>query len=266
MMRSVFIAGAAGKMGKEAVKALVQSPYYRVSGAFTRATGLGQDAGLSAGLSEPLGQTLAVFEPQLLSLPQDSQQSSPLWLDLTVAESAFAHAESVLAQGIPMVIGATGFSETQLQHLNTWALRHDTGVLLAPNFSIGALLMMRFAQAASRHFQWAEIIELHHEQKKDAPSGTARITAEMMMEANPDFQVATPDFPARGDLSTGLPIHSVRLQGLLAHQEVILGGLGQTLTLRHDSLDRASFMPGVLLALDKVSECKGLVYGLERFI
>ncbi len=266
MSRSIWLAGAAGKMGKEAVKALAQSHFYILSEAFTRETGLGKDAGHFAGLAEPLGHTLKLFSPDEALKALSTHPSVPIWLDLTVADSAFEHAKWVLAQGVPMVIGATGFSQEQLAHMHNLALEHRTGVLLVPNFSIGALLMMRFAELASRHFQWAEIIELHHEQKKDAPSGTARITAEMMVEANPDFQVATPDFSARGDLSTGLPIHSVRLPGLLAHQEVILGGLGQTLTIRHDSLDRASFMPGVLLALDKVVTCEGLVYGLERFI
>ena len=264
-MQPVFLAGAAGKMGRESVKALVRSPHYALQAAFTHTTGLGQDAARFAGLSEASGIELSSFSLDALSTLMKTHKS-PIWLDLSVAESAFQHAEQVLTQGVFMVIGATGFSETQLKTMDQLAKANQTGVLLAPNFSIGALLMMRFAEAASRHFDWAEIIELHHEHKKDAPSGTARITAEMMSRANPDFQVATPDFPARGEQIGGVPVHSVRLPGLLAHQEVILGGIGQTLTLRHDSLDRASFMPGVLLALDKVRECEGLVYGLERFI
>ncbi len=260
-MTPVLLAGAAGKMGKAAVKALTDSSFYELTATFTHQSGLGQDAGQYAGLP-PVGLPLENFAPEVLH----ASEKNALWLDLSVAESAFAHAQAVIPAKIPMVIGATGFTEDQLHTLDQLAKTHDTGILLVPNFSIGALLMMRFAAAASRHFNWAEIIELHHEKKKDAPSGTARKTAEMMAETNPHFEVATPDFAARGECYRGIPIHSVRLPGLLAHQEVILGGVGQTLTLRHDSIDRASFMPGVLLALDHVAACKGLVYGLESFI
>ncbi len=265
LKRSVLLAGAAGKMGREAVKTLTQSAHYDLQGTFTYKSGLGQDAGQFAGLSEPIKLSLQRFNPEQLS-SQLAGADRPIWLDLSVCESAFEHVCYVLTQGVPAVIGATGFSESQLRTLEDLAIKHQTGVLLAPNFSIGALLMIRFAQLASKHFNWAEIIELHHEQKKDAPSGTARITAELMSQANPDFEVATPDFAARGQLIGGVPVHSVRLPGLLAHQEVILGGTGQTLTLRHDSIDRASFMPGVLLALDHIDACVGLVYGLDRFL
>lgn len=263
--RSILLAGAAGKMGKEAVKMLAQSTHYTLNACFTHQSGLGEDAGLFSGMSQAIDLPLqnfdtACFDELLLGTER------PIWLDLSICESAFAHVSYVLSQGIPAVIGATGFSESQLNTFDELAQAHDTGVLLAPNFSIGALLMIRFAETASKYFNWAEIIELHHEQKKDAPSGTARITAERMSQANPDFEVATPDFPARGERIGGVPVHSVRLPGLLAHQEVILGGPGQTLALRHDSLDRISFMPGVLLALDHIDDCQGLVYGLDRFL
>jgi 4-hydroxy-tetrahydrodipicolinate reductase len=265
LKRSVLLAGAAGKMGREAVKTLTQSAHYDLHSTFTHRSGLTQDAGQFAGMPEPINLPLQRFNPELLA-SQLAAAKRPIWLDLSICESAFEHASCVLSQGIPVVIGATGFSEAQLKTLDALALTHKTGVLLVPNFSIGALLMIRFAQLAAKHFNWAEIIELHHEQKKDAPSGTARITAELMSQANPDFEVATPDFAARGQIIGGIPVHSVRLPGLLAHQEVILGGTGQTLTLRHDSIDRASFMPGVLLALDRIDECRGLVYGLDRFL
>lgn len=263
--RSVLLAGAAGKMGREAVKMLSQSTRYALHSCFTHKSGLGEDAGVFAGMSQPIHIPLERFNPEHIDRYL-LETERPIWLDLSICESAFEHVSYILSKGIPAVIGATGFSELQLNTLADLAQTHQTGVLLVPNFSIGALLMIRFAQTAAKYFNWAEIIELHHEQKKDAPSGTARITAEMMSQANPHFEVATPDFPARGERIGGVPVHSIRLPGLLAHQEVILGGAGQTLTLRHDSLDRISFMPGVLLALDHIDECQGLVYGLDRFL
>ena len=265
LKRSVLLAGAAGKMGREVVKTLAQSVHYHLHCAFTHQSGLGQDAGQFAGTPEPIHVELQSFSPALLSA-QLAEAERPIWLDLSVCDSAFSHVSYVLSQGVPAVIGATGFSLSQLNTFEELANTHQTAVLLAPNFSIGALLMIRFAQLASKHFNWAEIIELHHEQKKDAPSGTARITAELMTQSNPDFEVATPDFAARGQMIGSVPVHSVRLPGLLAHQEVILGGTGQTLTLRHDSIDRASFMPGILLALDHIDDCVGLVHGLDRFL
>lgn len=263
--RSVLLAGAAGKMGREAVKMLTSSTGYALHRCFTHQSGLGQDAGIFAGMSQPIHIPLQRFDSRDLD-NHLSGAERPIWLDLSVRESAFDHVSCVLAKGVPAVIGATGFSEAELNTFDQLARANQTGVLLAPNFSIGALLMIRFAQTAAKYFNWAEIIELHHEQKKDAPSGTARITAELMSQANPYFEVATPDFPARGELIGGVPVHSIRLPGLLAHQEVILGGAGQTLTLRHDSLDRVSFMPGILLALDHIDDCRGLVHGLDRFL
>jgi len=192
-----------------------------------------------------------------------------VWVDLSPAESAYTHACQALERQLPVVIGSTGLSPEQITELRHRAHAKQTGVLLAPNFSIGALLLMRFAQQARQYFEWVEIIELHHEKKRDAPSGTAVKTAELMAEVATQMGAMPhpPEtHPARGMQVKGIPIHSVRLPGLLAHQEVIFGAEGQTLTLRHDSSHRSSFMPGLLLAIAKVQALKELVYGLETLI
>jgi len=162
-------------------------------------------------------------------------------VDFTVPDTAVANAREAVAAGVHVVIGTTGFDVDELRG------EDGANVFVAPNFAIGAVLMMRFAAEASRHMARAEIIELHHDRKLDAPSGTAKLTAELM----------------EGDV----PVHSVRLPGLVAHQEVILGDVGQTLTIRHDSIDRVSFMPGVLLAVRRVGSLpESPVVGLDRLL
>lgn len=261
-MIKVILTGAAGRMGKAAIKALHSASDFQLVAALTRQTGLGHDAGSWAGLPSPLGMPL---QSDVAAALKQADPGTTL-LDLSQGEAAYQHACLALEKSLPVVIGATGLSEAQIEDLSQRARQARTGVLLAPNFSVGALLLMRFAEQASQYFDWAEIIELHHEKKLDAPSGTARKTAQLMHRANPHFQAATPDSPARGELVEGIPVHAVRLPGLLAHQEVIFGSPGQTLTLRHDTLDRDSFMPGVLLALQKVQGLQELVYGLEKLI
>lgn len=266
MKTPVIITGAAGKMGREAVKAVAQSRDFALYGAVTHATGLGEDAGHFAGLKQPLGVTLvSTLNSVLAAMPREVQERAIL-LELTREQAAYEHCVSALEYALPAVVGATGLSTEQLQDLASRAQAQELGVLIAPNFSIGAILMMHFAQQAAAHFEWAEIIELHHEKKTDAPSGTARKTAQMIADQQPQLKQASSEFAARGELVDGVPVHSVRLPGLLAHQEVIFGGLGQTLSLRHDSLDRASFMPGLLLALRQVQALKGYLYGLENIL
>jgi 4-hydroxy-tetrahydrodipicolinate reductase len=168
------------------------------------------------------------------------------------------------------VVGTTGFSEPELHEFAELFDRSGANAVIAPNFAIGAVLMMRFAELAAPYFDTAEIIELHHDQKVDAPSGTAVLTAQRMAGASKEWG----DEPttsivaegARGGRVDGIPIHSVRLRGLIAHQEVLLGTTGQTLTIRHDSFDRSSYMPGVLLAVRNVAETPGLTIGLERLL
>jgi 4-hydroxy-tetrahydrodipicolinate reductase len=216
----VAVAGAAGRMGQTVCDA--------VAGA--------DDMELVARVDPALDTTLA----QALSERPD------VLVDFTVPTTAVANTREAVAAGVHVVIGTTGFDPGQLSDLSD----AKANIFIAPNFAIGAVLMMQFATAAARHMRKAEIIELHHDSKVDAPSGTAKRTASLMSDALGD-----------------VPIHSVRLPGLVAHQEVIFGDVGQTLTIRHDSTDRTSFMPGVLLAIRRVSAlAESPTIGLEQLL
>ena len=189
-------------------------------------------------------------------------------VDFTNAAWTPPLAKVALERGVSLVIGTTGLTSEFLEELGHEAAARKVGVVVAPNFAIGAILLMYFARQAARFFDHAEIIELHHAGKVDAPSGTAKTTAEQMVEARGEpfarVEAETQIVPnTRGGEVGGVTIHSVRLPGLVAHQEVLLGGLGQTLTLRHDSTGRDSFMPGVLSAVKAVREADGLVLGLD---
>ena len=194
-------------------------------------------------------------------------------VDFTVPESVVKNLEFLIENGIDAVVGTTGFDESRLLRLKELLDGKSTAVLIAPNFGLGGVLMMHFAAMAAPYFESAEIIELHHPRKVDAPSGTARRTAEIIDGARkaaaslpmPDATESSLD-GARGAMIAGVHIHSIRAEGLLAHQEVIFGTTGETLTIRHDSLDRKSFMPGVLLGIRKVKERPGLTYGLENLL
>ena len=195
-------------------------------------------------------------------------------VDFTHPDVVMDNLEFCVGHGIHAVVGTTGFDEDRLALLRTWlGSSPDTGVLIAPNFSIGAILMMRYAAEAAPFYDSVEIVELHHPEKADAPSGTARRTAALIAEARgsagsgsmPDATSTALD-GARGADVDGVRVHSLRLRGLVAHQEVILGGPGETLTIRHDSMDRVSFMPGVLLGLRTIADRPGLTVGLEEFM
>ena len=195
-------------------------------------------------------------------------------VDFTHPDVVMGNLEFCIDHGIHAVVGTTGFDDGRLAQLRAWLERAPgTGVLVAPNFSVGAVLMMRFAQEAARFFESVEIVELHHPEKADAPSGTARRTAQLVAAAR--LAAGSPPIPdatstaldgARGADVEGIRVHGLRIRGLVAHQEVILGGLGETLTIRHDSLDRASFTPGVLLGLRTIGSRPGLTVGLEQFL
>jgi 4-hydroxy-tetrahydrodipicolinate reductase len=224
-MIRVAVAGAAGRMGETVCAAVA-----------------GADDMELVGRADPLlGTTLEQVLPD-----------AEVVVDFTRPDTALGNALACLDAGVHVVIGTTGFDPAPLQQATSREGRAPANVLIAPNFAIGAVLMMRFAAEAARHMAKAEIIELHHDAKLDAPSGTAARTAKLMAEASAK---APP------------PIHSVRLPGLVAHQEVILGDLGQTLTIRHDTIGRESFMPGVLLAVRRVATLEQpLVVGLESLI
>jgi 4-hydroxy-tetrahydrodipicolinate reductase len=190
-------------------------------------------------------------------------------VDFTEVHAGRDNLEFLAEHGIHAVVGTTGFSEEDLARFSQIFTRSNC--LIAPNFAIGAILLMRFAAQAAPYFETGEIIELHHDQKLDAPSGTALLTAQLMAEASADW---APD-PTRDHVlegargaagPAGIPIHSVRMRGMVAHQEVILGTTGQTLTIRHDSIDRTSFMPGVVLGIRRIAQHPGLTIGLEHFL
>ncbi len=195
-------------------------------------------------------------------------------VDFTHPDVVMDNLEFCIGHGIHAVVGTTGFDEDRLDRLRSWLEKSpETGVLVAPNFSIGAILMMRYAAQAASFYESVEIIELHHPDKADAPSGTARRTASMIAEARraagsapiPDA-TSTALEGARGADVDGIRVHGLRVRGLVAHQEVILGGPGETLTIRHDSMDRVSFTPGVLLGLRRIAGTPGLTVGLETFL
>ncbi len=195
-------------------------------------------------------------------------------VDFTHPDVVMDNLRWCVSSGLSVVVGTTGFDESRLVTLRSWLVAAPSvSVLVAPNFGIGAVLMMRFAAAAARHFESVEIVELHHSGKADAPSGTARRTAELVAAARLEAGLGpAPDATtsslsgARGAAVDGVPVHAVRLAGLVAHQEVLLGGHGEVLTIRHDSLDRSSFMPGVLLGVRRVRERPGLTVGLESLL
>jgi 4-hydroxy-tetrahydrodipicolinate reductase len=245
-MIKVGVLGARGRMGAEVVKAVTEA----------------NDLELVAALD--LGDSL----DQLVS------KGAQVVVDFTTPDSVMANLEFLISNGISAVVGTTGFDDSRVAKVKALSTANPkVGILIAPNFAIGAVLMMEFATKAAKYFESAEIIELHHPNKVDAPSGTASRTAELMTQARKDAGLgAMPDATnsgiaaARGGNVGDIPVHSIRLRGLIAHQEVLLGGLGETLTIRHDSLDRVGFMPGVLLGVRKVISNPGLTFGLEKFM
>ena len=242
----VAVIGAQGRIGSEAARTIEAAP----------------DLELVAALGR--GDRLEAL----------AEAGAQVAVELTHPDAVMANLEYCTAQGIHSVVGTTGWTEERLATLNGWlAASPATGVLIAPNFSIGAVLTMRFAQQAARFFETAEVVELHHNRKADAPSGTATRTAQLIAAARTEAGLAPQQDPtthglpgARGADVDGVPVHSVRMRGLLAHQEVLFGGTGETLTIRHDSLHHSCFMPGILLGVRSVVSAPGLTFGLEHFL
>jgi 4-hydroxy-tetrahydrodipicolinate reductase len=270
----VIINGAAGKMGREVIKAVAGAADMVLLGAIDRnPTYQGQDAGELAGLNHPLEVPITdQLEPMLAYVAGERQMAPGVIVDFTHPDSVYENVRSAIAYGIRPVVGTTGLSPEQVHSLAEFADKASTGCLLIPNFSIGMVLLQQAALTASRYFEHVEIIELHHNQKADAPSGTAIQTAQLLADIGKDFNPAIVKETekiagARGSLAnSGIRIHSVRLPGLIAHQEVIFGSAGEIYTLRHDTSDRACYMPGVLLAIRQVLQLKSLVYGLEKIL
>ncbi|HOS93396.1 MAG TPA: 4-hydroxy-tetrahydrodipicolinate reductase [Armatimonadota bacterium] len=254
----VVVSGAAGRMGQETCRAVASDPALELVGAVDVVQSGRSLADLVGG-----GVPGLPMRGDLVAVVRDTQ--AQVVVDFSVPESRMKVFSAAIAAGARPVVGTTGWTEADIAACRTLCQRHGLGAIIAPNFSIGAVLMMKFAAQAARYMPSVEIIELHHNQKLDAPSGTAVKTAALIAAARGDREPGEPH-PARGQEFHGVPIHSVRLPGLLAHQQVIFGGLGQTLTLVHDSLSRESFMPGVILACKRVLELNELVYGLENLL
>jgi len=267
----VVVNGACGKMGRETIKAIAQAPDMMLVGAIdTNPDLLGQDIGEIVGCGALEVPILSDLQSTLVVATQEQQQG--VMVDFTHPSCVYENVRTAIAYGVRPVVGTTGLSEVQIAELAEFADKASTGCLIIPNFAIGVVLMQQAAVQAARYFDHVEIIELHHDQKADAPSGTAIKTAKMIAETGKTFNVPkvteeeTLD-RARGAIGDAdIRIHSVRLPGMIAHQEIIFGAPGQWYTLRHDTGDRSCYMPGVLLSIRKVTELKHLVYGLEKIL
>jgi 4-hydroxy-tetrahydrodipicolinate reductase len=267
----VVVNGATGKMGREIVKAVSQAQDMTLIGAIARNPQyVGEDIGEIVGCGALEVPVTNEYESMMAMLSQEKELG--VVVDVTHPDAVYNNVRSAIAYGVRPVVGTTGLSLAQLQELAEFADKASTGCLVAPNFSIGVVLMQQAAIQASQYFDHVEIIELHHNQKADAPSGTAVQTAQMLAELgktyNPQLVEETEKIAgARGaQADEGIRIHSVRLPGLVAHQEIIFGAQGQIYTLRHDASDRTCYMPGVLLSIRKVLGLKTLVYGLEKIL
>lgn len=244
MTTRVAVIGAAGRMGSEVCRAVEAAKDLELAGRFDEGDDLG-DLG---------GADVAV--------------------EFTTPAATVGNVMHCVRRGIHAVVGTSGWVDESLDKVR-WALDTSpgTGVLIAPNFAVGAVLMMHFARQAARFYESAEVVEMHHPNKVDAPSGTAARTARLIAESREE--AGLPEMPdatetelegSRGSVVDGVRVHSVRLRGLVAHQQVLFGSVGESLTIRHDSMDRASFMPGVLLGVRRVAELPGLTLGLEHYL
>ncbi|MBB6048485.1 4-hydroxy-tetrahydrodipicolinate reductase [Armatimonas rosea] len=244
-MIKVAVTGALGRMGSEVVRAVQAAE--------------GMEIVAQIELGDNLADELKYSDAQVM-------------VDFTIPASALANIRTALASKVIPIVGTSGLSPADLDEIRGLCETHQTACLIAPNFAIGALLMMQFAAQAAKYLPDVEIIELHHEKKVDAPSGTAVKTAQMIAAARTGTPIPRPETAfeshagATGAEVDGVPVHSVRLPGFVASQEIIFGAQGQRLSLRHDSLDRTSFMPGVVLAIQKSASLKGLTYGLENLL
>lgn len=267
----VIVTGAAGKMGREVIKAVVQADDLRLYAAVDRNPEVfSLDAGELVGLETLNIELTNELEPVLAAASQEKQPC--VMVDFTHPSSVYSNIRSAIAYGVFPVIGTTGLSDKQMNDLAEFTEKSSMGCLIIPNFSIGMVLLQQAAVQASQYFDHVEIIELHHNQKADAPSGTAVKTAQLLGDLGKTYNPTLVEEKehlagARGSLgSENIRIHSIRLPGLIAHQEVLFGAPGQLYTLRHDTSDRACYMPGVLLSIRKVTDLQTLIYGLEKIL
>lgn len=256
-MIRVLVCGAGGRMGREVVKAVSREEDLELVGAVD-VKEIGKDAGELAGIGK-IGITIEG------DLETALRRSSPdVMVDFTTPASVKENIKKAMANKVVPVVGTTGLKNEDIEDIKEWAREFGVGAFIAPNFSLGANLMMQIAKQVARFFKAVEIIELHHDKKLDAPSGTAIRTAQLLSE---EVSLSpSEEQPSRGDTRWGVRIHSVRLPGLVAHQEIIFGGQGETLTIRHDAPSRECYMPGVITAIRKVVGLKEVIVGLDKLL
>jgi len=255
----VVVHGALGRVGREVVNALCHEPETQVVGAV--------DLQVSEDyLTLPDGSGKVPSSSNLDQILTKSQ--ADVLVDFTIAQATMPAVRTAAKQGVNLVIGTSGITEDKLIEMEQLSIANKIGVVVAPNFALGAVLMMHLAKITAKYLDYAEIIELHHHLKADSPSGTALATAKAMAEARgkPFSQPPGQTSNSRGEQVEGVTIHSVRLPGLMAHQEVILGAPGQTLSIRHDTISRECYMPGVILAVKEIVKRQGLIYGLDAML
>jgi 4-hydroxy-tetrahydrodipicolinate reductase len=259
---TVLVHGALGKMGREVVAAISRTPELELVGAVDIKASQEQltlpDGSKKVPLSSDLSSLLEICRPKVLA-------------DFTIAEAAMAAARVAVKKGINIVIGTSGLSDENLKEIARLAEDNKVGAAVAPNFALGSVVLLHLAKIAAKFFDHAEVIELHHHEKADAPSGTALTTAREMVKSRGKpfvYPVTKKEnlSGTRGGQVDGVAIHSVRLLGLMASQEVIFGALGQTLSLRHDTISRECYMPGIIVAIKEVVKRQGLVYGLDTLL
>jgi len=258
----VVVQGALGKVGQVMVGGLCREPGLQVVGAIELKV-------TEDHLSLPDGSGSVPFSADAERIITGCRPD--VLVDFTVARATMPMVRIATRHGVNLVIGTTGLTKDDVSEIGRLALEHKVGAVVAPNFALGAVLMIHLARIAARYLDYAEIIELHHNLKVDSPSGTALSTARAMAAARggpfkrpPSEPEKSP--PSRGEMVEGVTIHSVRLPGLMAHQEVLLGGAGQTLSIRHDTINRECYLPGVVLAVKEVVKRQGLVYGLDTLL
>ncbi|MFC2072131.1 4-hydroxy-tetrahydrodipicolinate reductase [Chloroflexota bacterium] len=258
---SVVVQGASGKVGREVLNALCQEQDAQVVGAVELQ--VSEDC-----LPLPDGSGTVPFSSQLDRILTDCQPD--VLVDFTIAQATMPAVRIAAKRGVNLVIGTTGLSADEISEIERLSVAHKIGAVVAPNFALGAVLMIHLAKIAAKYLDYAEIIELHHHLKADSPSGTALSTAKAMAQTRGKPFNRPPEqgqaSNSRGEPVDGVTIHSVRLPGLLAHQEVILGAPGQTLSIRHDTINRECYVPGVILAIKEVVKRQGLIYGLDTLL
>jgi 4-hydroxy-tetrahydrodipicolinate reductase len=257
----VVVNGALGRMGQVIVNGLCRESEIQIVGAVELQVASNYlplpDGSGTVPFTTDLDHILASCQPDVL-------------VDFTNAQAAMTAARKALGQGVNLVIGTTGLTADDLKEIGRLVTAHQVGAVVAPNFALGAILMIHLAKVAAKYLDYAEIIELHHHLKADAPSGTALTTARVMAQARGKPFSRPPEqgkpSASRGGEVEGVAIHSVRLPGLLGHQEILFGGQGQTLSVRHDTISRECYLPGIILAIEDVVKRQGLIYGLDTLL